>query len=156
MHEEIRNQLEEYLEGPPNRPTLERVRRHLDRCEPCRQEVEQMQRQANLLRALRSEQEMAPLPGFYARVLARVEAQRRPPILAAFLDPGFARRLVFASLAAAVGIGSYLIYSERKPVLELAGAVGFLAAQVSPGEQVGGDPERDRQTMLLAVASYQE
>jgi|YNPMSStandDraft_1061717.scaffolds.fasta_scaffold01172_13 anti-sigma factor RsiW len=156
MHEEIRNQLEEYLEGPANRSSLERVRRHLERCESCRQEAEQMRQQAELLRSLRAEEELAPLPGFYARVLARVEAQRRLPVLAAFLDPGFGRRLIFASLAAAIGFGSYLIYAERKPALELAGPVGFLAAQASPGEQVGGDPERDRQTMLLAVASYQE
>jgi len=156
MHEEIRNQLEEYLEGPANRPSLERVRRHLEGCESCRQEAEQMLQQAELLRSLRADEELAPLPGFYARVLTRVEAQRRPSVLAAFLDPGFGRRLVFASLAAALGFGSYLVYAERKPVLELAGAVNFIAAQVSPGDQVGGDPERDRQTMLLAVASYQE
>jgi hypothetical protein len=115
-----------------------------------------MLEQSQLLRSLRAEEELAPLPGFYARVLARVEAQRRLPVLAAFLDPGFARRLVFASLAAALGFGSYLVYAERRPALELAGPVGFLAAQVSPGDQVGGDPERDRETMLLAVASYQE
>lgn len=156
MHDVVRQQLEELLEGPESRASLEQARRHLEACEPCRREVEQMRWQAGLLHGLRMPVESAPQPGFYARVMARVEAQRSQSVLAAFLDPGFARRLVFASLAAAIGFGTYLIYAERKPAYETIGPVRLIAAEASPTGHLGADPRRDREVMLLAVASYQE
>lgn len=156
MHDVVRRQLEEILEGPESRASIDEARRHLEACEPCRREVEQMQWQARLLHGLRTPVESAPQPGFYARVMARVEAQRDQSVLAAFLDPGFARRLVFASLAAAVGFGAYLIYAERKPAFETIGPVRLIAAEAPSSGQLGADPRRDREVMLLAVASYQE
>lgn len=156
MHDVVKKQLEELLEGQANRAPLEQVRRHLEACEPCRREVELMRWQARLLQGLRAPEQSVPQPGFYARVMARVESQRNSSVLAAFLDPGFARRLVFASLAAAIGFGSYLIYAERQPQYPMVGPVRLIAGQVSPSEQLGADPHRDREVMLLAVASYQE
>jgi anti-sigma factor RsiW len=156
MHDVVKNKLEDLLEGPPGRSSLQQVQRHLEACESCRREIEVMQWQAGLLHGLRPSQQSAPQPGFYARVMARVEAQRNQSVLAAFLDPGFARRLVFASLAAAIGFGAYLFYAERQTPYEMFGPVRLIATQASPSGQLGADPQRDREMMLLAVASYQE
>lgn len=156
MHEGIRKHLEDYLEGPRERASLGSVRDHLESCEGCRLEVEEMGALARLLRTLRASEEVAVAPGFYARVMQRIEARRKAPAIYAFLDPGFARRLIFACLAAAVGFGAYLIHAERMPVFGESNPLSIIAAQPPREAIVGSDPARDRDTVLISLASYRE
>ena len=115
-----------------------------------------MAAQARLIGRLRPEEDIEATPGFYARVMASVEARRKAPVLLAFADPGFARRFIYACLATVIVLGSYLLYTERAAPFADPGAVGFLAAD-TPGERhVGTDQRRDRESVLVSLASYRE
>ena len=73
MHRVIQDRLEEVLAEPAS-PELAA---HLNECEDCREEVSVMRRHASMLRALRAPETTPEVrPGFYARVMERIEAQR--------------------------------------------------------------------------------
>jgi hypothetical protein len=111
---------------------------------------------ARMLRLLSAAEEVEPLPGFYARLLGTIETQRNAGTWAMFAEPGFARRLTYAALTAVVILGSYFIYSEQQTQLQAASPASFLAADPIGGTQVGMDPQRDREMVLVSLASYQE
>ncbi len=75
--------------------------------EPIRDRVEV------LLATLRAGEEMEPGPGFYARVLQRIEEQRIDSFWSFFIDSPFSRRLAVASLTIALALGSYVVSAER-------------------------------------------
>ncbi|MGH9558058.1 MAG: anti-sigma factor family protein [Bryobacteraceae bacterium] len=105
MHRSIRDDLEEALEGKQNA--------HLENCEPCRREVAEMREQAQALRTLRAEAD--PGPGFYARVVDRIEAQRAVSIWSVLAESPFGRRVAVVSMALALLLGGYLVTSEEFP-----------------------------------------
>lgn len=154
MHGLIRDHLEEYLLGAPGKRVPDEVERHLRACEACRAEVGGMREQAPLLRALHAPEEVDPAPGFYARVLERIEEQRSSSIWSAFLDPVFGRRLVATSLAMVVLLGSYLLFTEANGAPP-ANATAIMAVQEHP-PGLGQDRQRDRDTMLITLATYHE
>jgi hypothetical protein len=155
MHRPIKERLEEYLQKAGKLRGPEEFSSHMESCQRCRREVEGMAEQARLLRLLETPEEIKPAPGFHARVMETVEARRRAPLRYAFMDPGFTRRFIYASLAAVVILGSYLVYSEQGPRLDTSGPMSFLAAE-SVERHVGTDPQRDRDVVLLSLASYEE
>jgi predicted anti-sigma-YlaC factor YlaD len=155
MHRPIKERLEEYLREAGELRDPEEFSSHMQSCAHCRQEVEGMAEQARLLRILEAPEEIEPAPGFYARVMEALEARRRAPLWYAFVDPAFARRLIYASLATVVILGSYLVYSEQGPGLDASSPMSFMAVE-SADRQVGTDPQRDREVVLLSLASYQE
>jgi predicted anti-sigma-YlaC factor YlaD len=112
MHREIRNHIEDVLRGGE---TLKNAREHLAQCDECRTEMQGMQEQTELIRELRAPEEfVADLrPGFYARVLERIEAEGPISIWNLFIESAFGRRIAVASLALAMLIGVYLVTSER-------------------------------------------
>jgi predicted anti-sigma-YlaC factor YlaD len=113
MHRIIRDHLEQVLgERPPapNHP----AGKHLAECEECRDAVAGMRAQAAMLRQWRpAEAEMEPRPGFYARVLERIEAQTPSSVFTLFFDSLFGRRIAMASLALALLLGVYVVSSEQ-------------------------------------------
>jgi|SRR6266853_1642457 len=109
MHREIRNHVEDVLAGSKASPGAE----HLDQCQECRSEIRGMREHASLLRELRAPAEAEPRPGFYARVLERIEAQGPISIWNLFTESAFGRRIAVASLALALLLGVYVITSER-------------------------------------------
>ena len=110
MHREIRDHIEDVLAG--SQPD---AREHLAQCEECRTEVQGMQEQTALIRELRAPEDFAadPRPGFYARVMERIEAEGPISIWNLFIESAFGRRIAVASLALALLIGVYLVTSER-------------------------------------------
>ncbi|MCL6506210.1 MAG: hypothetical protein K6T59_04215 [Bryobacteraceae bacterium] len=156
MHGVIRDHLEEYLEGDPGHRVPPGFHAHLGQCRDCRLIVERMQAQADLVRALRCPGEgLDPAAGFYARVAMRIEAERAASPWSVFADTLFGRTLVFASLAALLLLGGYLVSSERSYAHR--DAPMMLIAQEPPEyELVGSSPERDRQAVLVTLASYEE
>ena len=156
MHALIKERLEEYLRGTGEQADLAAFRAHLASCEDCSEEVEGMQSQARLLQLLRSPEEVEPGAGFYARVMERIDAQRRASPLYAFLDLHLAHRLIFASLTAVIVLGSYLVYTERAPSFGESGPVAVLASQTAERDLVGAHQAQDRETVLVALASYEE
>src|SRR5579862_7719508 len=111
MHREIRDHIEDVLAGSNSGSGTD----HLSQCEECRTEVRGMQDQTTLIRELRApEGFVAELrPGFYARVMERIEAEGPISIWNLFIESAFGRRIAVASLALALLIGVYVVTSER-------------------------------------------
>lgn len=144
MHQVIQDRLEDYLSGSPS---SREFAAHLESCEECRAEIQEMKELSGALFSLRAPEELTALPGFYARVTHRVEAQRPRSLWRwVWLDPAFGKRVAFASLMTLVVLGSYLItreteYSTGPPRPEA------IMAQQAPAE----NPDM----ILATLASYQ-
>jgi hypothetical protein len=112
MHREIRDHIEDVLRGGN---TLKDAREHLVQCGECRTEVQGMQEQTALIRELQAPEDFAAdlRPGFYARVMERIEAEGPISIWNLFIESAFGRRIAMASLALALMIGVYVVTSER-------------------------------------------
>jgi hypothetical protein len=112
MHREIRDHIEDVLRGGD---TLKNAREHLVQCDECRTEMQGMQEQTALIRELRAPEDFAAdlRPGFYARVMERIEAEGPISIWNLFIESAFGRRIAVASLALALLIGVYVVTSER-------------------------------------------
>ena len=123
MHRIIREHLEQVLGERPPAPDHP-AGQHLAECGDCRDEVVAMREHAAMLRQWRvTETEMVePRPGFYARVLGRIEAQRPISVFTLFFDSMFGRRIAMASLALALLLGVYVISSEQMAEPEIAGS----------------------------------
>ncbi|MCC7175859.1 MAG: hypothetical protein IT159_11745 [Bryobacterales bacterium] len=156
MHRPVRVHLEDYLQGDGPEGAASQVVSHLLECEACRAEVESMSSQARLLRRLKCGEEVEAAPGFCARVLSAVEAGRRGSVFLAIADPAFGRRLIYACLTLIFVLGSYWWYAERSTPWEEPGAVGILAVDTPAGAHVGSDRQRDREAVLLSLATYRE
>jgi len=163
MHRLIRDHLEEVLAGSlsetrGSKKNAEQLR-HLQECEECRQEVEAMREHAALLRELRTPAfvEAVPQPGFYARVMERIEARGAGSIWTAVFDSSFGRRIALASITLAVLLGVYLVTSEQsmQPFDSSSEPVQMIAGEDQPGLVLTqGTPDRD--SVLLNLATYQE
>ncbi len=156
MHRVIQDHLEQVLAESHVRE----CESHLDQCEECRGEVQAMRQQARLLRELKVEAE--PRPGFYARVMERIEAQGPASIWNVFSDSPFGRRIAMASMALALLAGVYLVTSEQatEPSIAAKPAVQFLSDGLSGQGQPGivmtnaGRPNRD--AVLVNLVTYRE
>jgi len=133
MHRIIRDHLEEVLTGLGSAPEHP-AGKHLTECEECRGAVADMREHAALLRQWRASGEMEEAdarPGFYARVLERIEAQGPSSVFELFFDSLFARRIAMASLALALLLGVYVVSSEQNAEPQTAGVSGPQATLVS-------------------------
>ena len=133
MHRIIRDHLEQVLAGPGSAPEHP-AGKHLAECEECRDVVAGMRAQAAMLRQWRPPiveggVEMEPRPGFYARVLERIESQTPISVFTLFFDSAFGRRIAMASLALALLLGVYVISSEQMAEPQLAN--GDIVPQVT-------------------------
>lgn len=174
MHRIIRDHLEEVLSGPGSAPGHP-AGQHLAACQECREEVAAMREQAAILRQCRAEpeSELEPRPGFYARVMDRIEAQAALSVWTLFFDSMFGRRIALASLALALLIGVYVISSEQMPDPEIAGVDGLppaaLVTNLEPNgvtdlpadfvfsgqpQLVAGAPDQD--AVLVNLVTYRE
>lgn len=148
MHRLIQDHLEEVLADPNGN---ESAAGHLAHCSECREEITAMREHASMLSTLRSKDDtLAPRPGFYARVLERIEAQRPIDIWQLFFDSAFARRMAMVSMALVLLFSLYLVSSERlaQPVT--------VSADDSPGMTLvkAGLPDKD--TVLVDLVTYRE
>src|SRR5689334_15392747 len=122
MHRIIRDHLEQVLGERPPAPEHP-AGKHLAECGECRDEVAAMREQAAMLRQWRvtNGETVEPRPGFYARVLGRIEAQRPISVFTLFFDSLFGRRIAMASLALALLLGVYVVSSEQMEEPQIAG-----------------------------------
>jgi hypothetical protein len=151
MHEPIKGGLEAFLRGDGSKAFLE----HLEACPKCRAEAGRFADQAAMVRLLRVDEELDPAPGFYARVMARVESQSRASFWGPLLDPMFGRRLMYASLTMVILLGTYLFTAETREaaVPPTTAAERYLVEQ---HPSVGANPQQDRDTVLVRLATYGE
>ncbi|HLH40627.1 MAG TPA: hypothetical protein VKX39_15860 [Bryobacteraceae bacterium] len=153
MHRVIRDHLEGILaelqvEGDPQAIS------HLIQCPECRAEVEGMRAQAHMLREMRASAE--PRPGFYARVMERIEAQGAVSIWTVFSDSPFARRIAAVSMALVLLAGIFLYTSANAPRQTAENpTVLFISGQLPEQDQFQqGAPDRD--TVLVNLVTYRE
>jgi hypothetical protein len=150
MHRLVQDHLEEVLaETSLQSPAS----LHLAECAECREEVSAMRLQASMLRAFRSPaaDNLSPRPGFYARVLERIEAQRPISIWQLFSDSAFGRRIAIASVAVALLFSVYLVSSER-----YAQPVAVAVDEGQPGMTLSKAGLPDKDTVLVNLVTYRE
>lgn len=151
MHGPIRDRLEELLNGHDGRQDLVA---HLASCAECSGEVGIMKQQSELLRSLRAPEEIEPAPGFYARVMQRIEERGVTSIWSVFAYSPFGKRLALASLALALVLGTWVIGLERED-----GHLGFgpvIAQESGFDAPVVGDQQHQRDVVLVNLASYSD
>ncbi len=154
MHEPVIQRLEEYLDG--NGPFPE-VEDHLSTCAGCREELAAMQAQTALFRrAFRTEAE--PDPGFYARVMNRIESQAKPSVWSLFAESMFAKRLAYASATFLLLVGVVFVSATEPDQPMVASDPQMILAGDSQFTQVSmdADMERDREVVLVNLATYQD
>ena len=159
MDRQIERGLEDYLHRlgssrPEDADNVAEFRRLLEQTdEETRRLVRGMESSSRMLRALRAPEDAMPAPGFYARVMERVEQQRNSSIWSAFLDQQFSRRLAYASLLLLFLLSASIFWSDP-PQAEIA--MDPANAMVETHEShVGEDPEQDRNAVLVDLANYQ-
>jgi predicted anti-sigma-YlaC factor YlaD len=151
MHRLIRDHLEEVLaEHAHNSGQSSSIDLHLAACDECRAEISAMRRQAGMLRHLRAEAE--PRPGFYSRVMERIETQGPGSIWTMFFESSFGRRIAVASMALALLLGVYLVTSEQysdEPIQ-------MIANEDQPGMVLVPEGAPNRDAVLVNLVTYQE
>ncbi len=153
MHEIVREYLEEHLRSKGMSGRLHDFHAHLSDCGQCREMVTRMEETSQLFDVLRLRTEQEPGPGFYARVMNKIDAEKRPSIWSLLLDPVFGKRLVYASLTLVVVLGSYM-YSSENAELANAGPEVILSNQGST--DVKSASEGDRDVILVNLATYKD
>jgi hypothetical protein len=153
MHRPVKDRLEEYLRRTGTNG-FEEVEAHLKACGECRRIVSAMEQQSVLLRALRAEEHVEPAPGFYGRVLRQIETSTKPSFWSVLLDPQFGRRLVYSTLTILLLLSTYIVSTEPGDEPIVATATETLVEGDS--DQLGADPERDRDRVLVQLTSFGE
>ena len=142
MHREIQDQIEKFLAGKLSVKASRFVSEHVETCAECREEVSAMQRHSNWMHELRTPvgETPEPRPGFYARVMERIEAEGPISIWNIFIESAFGRRIGYASVALALVLGVYLVTSERgeEPMIASQGVSQSVAGQGAAGQSAVG------------------
>ncbi len=154
MHRLARQRLEEFLSAPDLRLPAE-LEQHLAGCEECRREWRLFADQAQWLQLLGAGERVQPAPGFYARVLHRIETQQRGSLWNVFLEPVFGWRMVIAMLTLTLAVGSVLAFREGDNADAAPAPEAIMAVEDHP-PGLGTDLQRDRETILVTLASYRE
>jgi len=153
MHESIRRRLEELLDARSSVWSKDIPDEHLAVCPECSAEIGVMRDQAMAIRSLRAPEEIEPLPGFYARVMQRIEAGYARSVWTIFADSPFGTRLAYASLTVAIILGSYVVSAERRD--GHLGTETIVAQDVHYDPPVTGDLAHQRDAVLENIAIHQ-
>ena len=153
MHAVVMDNLEEYLSGTLTPANERSIEAHLNDCASCRQEVAGMQDLSQLFASMApGPEELAPAPGFYARVMRKVGDRHAVPSFAGLfaLDFAFGRRLVFSSLLTLAVLGTYLVTREVDYPTGLS-PEAIMAQQDAPAF----DSARAQDNMLATLTTYE-
>ena len=151
MHQPITDGLEAYLAGEKT-GLPETFNEHLESCPECTDELSAMSRQSRLLGVLRTNVE--PRPGFYARVIERIEQQVRPSIWSLMLEPAFGRSIAVVCAVLTLVMGTYLIATE--PGEHMSRPAAAIVTQDVAQQETPATAQQDRDAVLVNLASYQE
>ncbi|MBL8292359.1 MAG: hypothetical protein JNN08_11015 [Bryobacterales bacterium] len=122
-----------------------------------RRMIQAFEQHAQLLRSLRAPDDAAPAPGFYARVLNRIEEQRVPSVWDSFVEPHFFKRLAFAALTLLMLL-SVTVWTTPEPNETYAAVpVVEMASEPEPIHTMdASNRESNRDVILVNLATYQE
>jgi predicted anti-sigma-YlaC factor YlaD len=149
MHRSVREKLEGLVGWRPSHDASASVQDHLSSCAKCRLELSEMRSQAAALRLLRAPEDLAPAPGFYARVRQRIEERMKESIWGVFIYSEFGKRLSYASLALTLLLSGYVIAQEASD-----GHLGRDPAMVRRTAVVG-DRAEQRDAVLVNLLARQ-
>ncbi len=152
MHGSMRDDLEDLLAARGAAGEQAEAAKHLSSCAGCSAELASMKAQAELLKSLRAPEGLEPAPGFYARVLQRIEERAKDSMWAAFIYSPFAKRLVYASLTVAVMLGTYVVTQESRD--GHLGGESMVAQQLHDDPPVVGSQAQQRDAVLANFASH--
>jgi hypothetical protein len=153
MKKPIVNELEQYLAGQLSGEALQSFEDGLDQEPGARRMIEDFQEHSDMLRTLRPDREMNPAPGFYARVLDRIEAQAAQSFWAIFFEPWFARKLAYVSLALLLVLSSATMSTVTSRAMHEAVPFEFVADSLLPPAP-GEDREYDRQVVFSNLSAF--
>lgn len=111
-----------------------------------------MKAQSELLQSLRAPEQLEPAPGFYARVLQRIEERTKDSIWAVFIYSPFSKRLVYASLTVALMLGAYVVAQETRD--GHLGGPRMVAQQWHDDPLVAGSQAQQRDAVLANFAAH--
>jgi anti-sigma factor RsiW len=158
MHSLVKENLEGYLSERLPAGERQRVEAHLAECAGCRRQWDELVGSAELVRQLRPPQdaELEPAPGFYARLMERIESSPELPFWNLLLEPMFGRRLVFACLMLLALLGAYVVAfapgdypGPHRPEAVLADR----QQPPVPAPRLGPDLNRNRDVVLVTLVS---
>ena len=154
MHQPVMNHLESYLQGVKNKE----FESHIAACPDCREEVSFMLDHSSLLRTLSAHDVPEVRPGFYGRVLARIDSQAKPGFWSLLLDPTFGRRLVYGSLSLVILMSVYLVATEPATHTVASSSPEMILSQPVSASRpsIGANPNVDRDTVLVNLATFSE
>jgi anti-sigma-K factor RskA len=158
MHRLVRDHIEDIVAGVEAASVAE----HLQACAECRRDVTAMRVHSAALRELRAPDDAEPRPGFYARVMERIEAQGPASIWNLFIESAFGRRIAVASLALALLLGVYVVTSERaadQPIVAGQQAQpAVVVGEDAPGRVITqmSDNQSSNDDVLVNLVTYQE
>jgi hypothetical protein len=105
-----------------------------------------------MLKLLRAPEGLEPVPGFYARVLQRIEERAKESMWASILYSPLSPRIAYVSLTMALLLGSYVIAAESRD-----GHLNQEPAVVQPAHYdapVVGDRSQQRDAVLENFAAH--
>jgi anti-sigma factor RsiW len=159
MDRRIEEMLEDYLHGSLTGARRAEFTAALATADAeTRRMVEAFREHSRLLRSLRAEEELAPAPGFYARVMDRVEQQRVPSVWVSFVEPMFFKRLALATLALLVLL-SVTVWSTpgHEEEMYAVAPVVQMAAEEEPIQVMDvSNRESSRDAILVNLTTYEE
>jgi anti-sigma factor RsiW len=152
IHKPTLEGLEDHLAGRAGAPSLERFHSHLAQCLECREMVARMEAQSGLVRSLRAPEETLPARGFYARVMNRIEQQSAGSFWSVLLEPVFGRRLMYASLALFLLLGTAAVSFHTGGLVQALPAEMIAQTDLPPTMDL--DQQESRQVVLVNLATY--
>lgn len=162
MDRKIEEHLEEFLRGSLEPGRAAEFEQALAADTEARAMVKQFQAQAHLLRSLRAPAgDDEPAPGFYARVIERIEEQRNTSFWSVFAEPLFFRRLAFASGALLVLMGVIMASGEtpQQPIMadrQVIAPEVELAREPEPVIDATSVNSGDRARILVDLTTYEQ
>lgn len=154
MHRLTKERLEQILSAPERRLPAD-LEQHLAGCRECRAQLRSLREHSRCLQSLRLSEELQPRLGFAARVIDRIDSQQRASMWSVFFEPAFGRRLVLVTLALTLVLGSLVAFQEADDAFSSPPPQAIMAIEDHP-PNLGLDPQRDRQTILVTLATYKE
>lgn len=153
MHKQVLEGLEDHLAGRAQAPLAQALAAHLGVCAECRELVGGMRKQADMLGVLKAGTELDPAPGFYARVMDRIEAQASLSFWSVFIEPLFMRRFMYAAAALMLVLGFAAATVNDGSGLMQAVPVEMTAEIAMPdaGSFVG---EAEREVVFVNLTSF--
>ena len=154
MKQFVKERLEDYLSGTLTAQQEAKFNTYLKEHPDEAAELALYGESSSWFEDLRTPERSEPAGDFYAHVMQRVEEQRAVPFWMFFLQPAFARRLVFGGLMWMALLGGYVVaFDSIGGTSTVHIAERMLSEPPSPefNVRLGSDIELNRNSMLAVV-----